>query len=46
MFDVSSECVSGCCLMLNEHSFSYIMARTSYIRRNDYHVHFVLDKHA
>ena len=32
--------------MPNELFFSYIMARTSYIQRNDDDIHFVLDKHA
>jgi hypothetical protein len=30
---------------LNEQFFSYIMARTSYIRRDDDYVRFVLDQH-
>jgi hypothetical protein len=38
--------VSKCCQTTNELYFSYIMARTSYVRWDDNHVRFVLEQHA
>ena len=40
-----SEGVRDCCLKPNEKIFSYIMARTSYIRWDDDDVRLVLDQH-
>jgi len=36
---------SDCCLTPNEQFFSYIMARTNHIQRDDDAVHIVLDQH-
>ena len=38
--------VSDCCLTPNEHFFSYIVTRISYIRWNDNDILFVLDQHS
>jgi hypothetical protein len=34
-FELIKERVIDCCIMPNEQYFSYVMARTSYIRFND-----------
>jgi hypothetical protein len=38
------EWVSDCCLTPNELFFSYIMARTSYIRWDDNDISFIIDR--
>jgi hypothetical protein len=44
--DNLSERISDCILTPHEQLFSYIMARTSYIRWNDDYDRFILDQYA